>query len=390
MLRFISQNLIVYFNLMISRFRHLYFCAFLVSLILLSQKVSADNKPVDVVFCMDLSGSTNGLIDDLRDRMWDIIIQLQSVKPAPNLRIGFVAYSRPSFGKTTGYVKVVSPLTGDFEQLSFDLFNIRPYIEKGDQLVGAALEMTVKSMNWTRESEAVKMIFLIGNGGVQLGSVDFRAACDEATAKHISIHPIFCTKANKSKEITGWLEIARLSGTEMKEIHVHQTVPLDPVCKNIPALKEANDRLIKSYIYYGDAGFSKLKLLKISDSNAMLAGVLCFEARVNYKLRNLPIQDHWDLVDYMKRYGDLPKFDHNTLADTLRMIPDDNLKRTVLKAKDLRVKALIDINNLLPPDRQDQIKKQLVEKNLEKAETLEIIVVEAYFKMLKSKGFVIY
>ena len=97
--------------------------------------------------------------------------------------------------------------------------------------------------------------------------------------------------------------------------------------------------------------------------------------------------DQWDLVDYIKKHGGLPVFDHGTLADTLSMIPDDNLKRTVMLAKDLRLSAYSELQHLLPSDRQQQMKKQRVEKNLEKSESLELVVVKAYFNTLVSKGF---
>lgn len=352
-----------------------------------SQKSSAENKPVDVVFCMDLSGSTNGLIDDLRDRLWDIILQFQSFKPAPRLRIGFVAYSRPSFGKTTGYSKIISPLSDDFDQLAFDLFNIRPYIEKGDQMVGSALQLSVRGMNWNKEPGVVKIIFLVGNGGVQFGPVDFRAACDEAAIKQMIVFPVFCTKSNKAREITGWLEMARLGQTELLEIYIHKKDDIQPVCKDMPALKAANDKLNRSFVYYGEEGFNKLKLLKGADSHALLGGALSFESRVFYKIKNMQSLDQWDLVDYMKQHGGLPVFDHGTLADTLSMIPDDNLKRTVMSAKDMRLRAFSELQHLLPLDRQQQIKKQRIEKNLEKSESLELVVVKAYINTLVSKGF---
>ena len=356
---------------------------------LLNTTASSQNRAVDVVFCMDLSGSTNGLIDDLRDRMWDIILQFQAVKPAPVLRIGMVAYSRPSYGKATGYVKVISPLTDNFDQLSYDLFNIKPYIEKGDQLVGAALQMAVKNVNWSKDAGAVKMIFIVGNGSVELGPVNFRAACEEAVLKNIVIHPVFCTRANKAKEITGWLEIARLSGTETKEIFIHKRAPVEPVCTRIPALRSAGENLMKTYLYYGENGYNRYKLFKGADASAMLGGVLNYEARMYYKNRYLDNQSSWDLVDFIKVNGSLPAFDHNSLADSLKMMPDENLLRVVLKTKDDRSKIIAEMNLLLPSNRPMLIKKQIADMHLEHIETLECMVVEAYLKTMQNKGFAI-
>src|SRR6185369_367377 len=75
-----------------------------------------ERKSIDIVFCMDLSGSTNGLLDDTRDLEWELINQVNTYRPQPVLRIGIVAFSRPTFGKETGYVKILCPLTTDYEQ----------------------------------------------------------------------------------------------------------------------------------------------------------------------------------------------------------------------------------------------------------------------------------
>ena len=71
-------------------------------------------KPIDVVFCVDLSGSSNGILDDIRERYWEIVNQVNEYRPSPRLRIAVVGFSRPSFGAKTGYVKIIKGLTSDF------------------------------------------------------------------------------------------------------------------------------------------------------------------------------------------------------------------------------------------------------------------------------------
>ena len=101
---------------------------FLFLAIILSIQSNASNKksgrkdsrlhPLDIVFCLDLSGSTNGLIDDVREQLWKIINQAHELEPVPDLRIGVIGFSRPSFGKEKAYVKVLSNLTNDFDFVS--------------------------------------------------------------------------------------------------------------------------------------------------------------------------------------------------------------------------------------------------------------------------------
>ena len=89
-----------------------------------SGRKDARQHPLDIVFCIDLSGSTNGLIDDVREQLWMIINQAHELEPVPDLRIGIIGFSRPSFGKEKAYVKVLANLTNDFDSLAFELFRV--------------------------------------------------------------------------------------------------------------------------------------------------------------------------------------------------------------------------------------------------------------------------
>ena len=86
---------------------------------------------IDVVFTVDLSGSTNGIIDDIRDKIWDVQNQVNYIRPTPNIRFGIVGYGRPSFGLFNNCVKVIIPLTKDVDLMADELYKIKANIEKG-------------------------------------------------------------------------------------------------------------------------------------------------------------------------------------------------------------------------------------------------------------------
>ena len=73
--------------------------------------VAAD-KPaaadVDVVICLDVSGSMNGLLDSARIKLWDIVNDLAKIKPTPNLRVGLYSYGGSTargYAPAAGWVK---------------------------------------------------------------------------------------------------------------------------------------------------------------------------------------------------------------------------------------------------------------------------------------------
>jgi hypothetical protein len=76
----------------------------------------SEERPLDIVFCLDLSGSTNGLVNDVRDNLWLIANELNAMQPKPDFRLGVICFSRPSFGKEDGYVKVFSDSNFAYEK----------------------------------------------------------------------------------------------------------------------------------------------------------------------------------------------------------------------------------------------------------------------------------
>src|SRR4029450_13716652 len=52
-----------------------------------------DKKPnVEVVFCLDTTGSMSGLIEGAKQKIWSISNQIISAKPTPSVRMALVGY----------------------------------------------------------------------------------------------------------------------------------------------------------------------------------------------------------------------------------------------------------------------------------------------------------
>src|SRR5205085_7058638 len=88
-------------------------------------------KEIDVVFCLDLSASTNGLLEDIKENYWNLINHANALKPSPKLRISLVGYARPSFGSKNSYVKILSGLTTNFDSLYEVIEKLNVNIENG-------------------------------------------------------------------------------------------------------------------------------------------------------------------------------------------------------------------------------------------------------------------
>jgi hypothetical protein len=230
------------------------------------------HKPLDIVFCLDLSGSTNGLIDDLRDQLWMIINQAQHMEPKPFLRLGVVGFSRPSFGKENAYVKVLVPLTTNFDYLAAELYKLRPSIEKGDQIVSAALRACLNDMKWTDRADAVKLVFLVGNGMVSGNDHEYVRWCEQARERNIVIHTLYVMKsANWFKELAGWRRIATITGGMQTEITVNKPENMQVFVSVKKDLSSLNNRINATYLWAGRDSAVCRRSLSAADSGAFYA-----------------------------------------------------------------------------------------------------------------------
>src|SRR5207249_6913916 len=77
------------------------------------EKKPAKKPQVEVVFCLDTTGSMSGLIDAAKKKIWTISNQIASGKPTPELKLGLVAYR----DRKDAYVTQVYDLSNDLDAI---------------------------------------------------------------------------------------------------------------------------------------------------------------------------------------------------------------------------------------------------------------------------------
>mgnify|MGYP001163442778 FL=1 len=321
-------------------------------------EVSAKNQPVDIVFTLDLSGSTNGLNDDVRDNIWGMNNELTRLYPGTDIRFAVVGYSRPSFGGKNQFVIVISPFTSNIDFIATELYKLKPNIEKGDQYVGAAIRASLDLLSWSHEKDAVKQIFLTGNGSVFLGAFDVVESCNLAKEKGIAVNSLYCYSSLRSKEISGWYKISEITGGKSIDVKVHKRLPDYATVTDFNRLQMLAAELNKTYIYYGKAGRDKFKAMVSNEKNALNARHSTFEDLLYHKIsdRFQGKQSDWDLVDFLKsRNGNLKNVDAHFLPDSLKNINPEQLLTKLMILKERRSYLLSQIRLLLPFERQDKL-----------------------------------
>ena len=330
-----------------------------------SERKETRQHPLDIVFCIDLSGSTNGLIDDVREQLWMIINQAHELQPAPDLRIGIIGFSRPSFGKEKAYVKVLANLTNDFDSLAFELYKLKPTVEQGDQYVNAALTIAMNEMNWGKEENNSKIIFIVGNGMASGRGVDIISTCAQLSKRHFVVNSLFVESKgrNQSQALGGWKKIADLTHGLQSEITVGKKDAVIDVEMNNNALLDLNHQLNSTYLYHNEKGKINYRRLHDLDSALHLAGIAEFYQRIWYKQSSWfqNTQSNWDLVDYIKSVsGDLEKIDKRTMPDSLQFYSIVQLRELIISQKETRETILRNVRLLYAGNYIDTIHQKFL------------------------------
>jgi hypothetical protein len=344
-------------------------------------------QPVDVVFCLDLSSSSNGLIDQFRNHLWDYWYFFSRCNPQPNYRIGVVAYARFSYGKSGGYTKVINDLGNDFEKMSNILFKITSRIEKGDQYVGSALSTCLKKISWSKNPETKKIIFLVGNGDVTTGPDDIDEVVDKLAAQKIIVHSVYCTAPGERKAIKGWELIAQKTSGKISTISIrnHYFDRLNGF--DIKRFRTLNRRFNQTYLYYGKNGKADYRLLQLEDNHIYVTNTEGFRFRALYKTSDDFQRKNaaWDLVDlYYKNPVGFINVDKKLLNDTCRKMTNSQLRSYIIYKKYERKKLSSMIQEMIAEKERKDIKDGI--QKIRTMPTLDKVGLEYLREILKESG----
>jgi hypothetical protein len=190
---------------------------------------------VEVVFCIDTTGSMGGLLAGAKLKIWSICNQIASGKPVPHLKVGLVAYR----DRGDEYVTRVYDLRNDLDAVQSELST---YVAAGG---GDAPESVT-------DKRTLRIIFLVGDAPPHMDykdDVKYPVTCKKAVEKGILINTVQCGEDLDCTKY--WKDIAAKAGGEYVAIPqgggvVAMTTPFDG------PLAHLGEELFKSALVYGD------------------------------------------------------------------------------------------------------------------------------------------
>ncbi len=145
---------------------------------------------IDVVFALDTTGSMGGLIHAAKEKIWSIATTLAQAQPAPEIRLGLVAYR----DRGDAYVTQVTDLSSDLDTVYATLMDFRAEGGgDGPESVNQALADALERVSWSADQNAYKVIFLVGDAPPHMdypNEVKFPQTVQTAKARGIVINTL--------------------------------------------------------------------------------------------------------------------------------------------------------------------------------------------------------
>ncbi|WP_340075340.1 vWA domain-containing protein [Leptobacterium sp. I13] len=269
-------------------------------------------KYIKVALLLDTSNSMDGLINQAKAKLWDIINELSYARhkgQAPNLEIALYEYGNDNLSSQEGYIRQVIGFTNDLDDISEKLFSLTT--NGGSEFCGHVIQTSLNQLEWGDNPDDLKLIFIAGNEPFTQGTVDYRNATANAKEKDVVVNTIFC--GNHNLGINGeWKNGAILTdGDYMSIDHNEEIVQI--VTPYDDLILQLNIKLNNTYIPYGNRGYEKMKIQATQDANAASVNEEVQLKRTVSKSSGLYKNTTWDLVDAAAEkdfsYDDLEKKD---------------------------------------------------------------------------------
>jgi hypothetical protein len=320
-------------------------CSALVAAACLSAPSRGDDPPakpaakdIDLVLCLDISGSMEHLIDSVKQKLWDIVNDLAKVKPAPNLRVALYSYGATPYDPAKGWVQKDLDFVDDLDLVFKKLFAYR--CNGGEEYVARVCRDAIRDLQWSTAKDALKIIFVCGNEpATQDPLVKLPQVADLAKKHGIVINPIYCGGPDDA-DAKSWREFGLMTGGRYLTIDAAKNVRVvinTPFDKDIAALA---DKVNATYVPVGKKEVRDAKAADQKDQTANSAklGPSNLAARVVTQNSALYRNDSWCLVDKLRLD---PKLD-------ITKIPDADLPEALQKLK--------------PQERVEYVQKKLQER----------------------------
>jgi len=265
-----------------------------------TEKPKTENNKIQVALLLDTSNSMDGLIDQAKSRLWNIVNTLTTLKysgKTPDIEIALYEYGNDGLAQQSNYIRQVTPLTTDLDLISEKLFALRT--NGGNEYCGAVIQDATKKLQWGKANDNMKLIYIAGNEAFNQGGINYKEAISDALKNDIYVNTIFCGNSMEGIN-TFWKDGADHGKGKYFNIDSNLSVqyvstPYDD------EISKCNVQINNTYIGYGSKGVSKKMNQEAQDKNAQGVSSANYAERAVSKSKAVYKNESWDLVDKVKQ-----------------------------------------------------------------------------------------
>ena len=172
-----------------------------------TQLIEPETAPkIEVVFVLDTTSSMSGLIQAAKDKIWSIASTMAAAQPAPEIRMGLVAFR----DRGDDYVTRVIDLSEDLDSMYATLIDFEAAGGgDGPESVNQALHDAINRISWSQDEDSYQVVFLVGDAPPHMDYADdvqYPVTLTQAARRGIVVNTIRCgDDANTERE---WRTIA--------------------------------------------------------------------------------------------------------------------------------------------------------------------------------------
>lgn len=295
-----------------------------------------ETTKIQVALLLDTSNSMDGLIEQAKSRLWNIVNTLTTLKyegKTPNIEIALYEYGNDNLQESTNFIRQVTPLTTDLDLISEKLFALRT--NGGNEFCGAVIQDATKQLKWDDGSSNMKLVYIAGNESFAQGGINYKEVLSSALQNKIYVNTIFC-----GDQLSGirlfWKDGAEKGQGKYFNIDSNAAVQYINTPYDVE-ISKCNDKINDTYIGYGSTGESKKMNQAVQDKNAESVSFANKAERSISKSKKVYKNDNWDLVDKVKQDKDavaklkkeeLPKeYQNKSKEEILKIVNEKTVER---------------------------------------------------------------
>ena len=344
---------------------------------------NSDSKSVQVALILDTSNSMDGLIEQAKSQLWNILNELARTKKddqETDLEVALYEYGNSGYIDKGIEIRQLSGFTQDMDLISEKLFSLKT--NGGEEYCGAVIKRSLEELTWN-DGNTLKLIYIAGNEPFNQGPVDYGKVCRTASQNGIVVNTIFC--GVQSEGVRGqWNYGASLGGGEFMsisqdEVTTYISTPYDD------ELAKLNLQLNETYIPFGEKGYHMKQNLILQDANAESYSKANAADRISFKSSKKYKSDDWDLIEAYKKdksiLGKAKIKDEKYSSMSIEEL-ESNIELVTEERESVK-KQIKELDKKRRMYKEEQLKKN----NKDKSNSLQESIIKSVKKQAEKKGY---